>query len=371
MKNKIKLIILFSVASQTLFAQSNGQGSSRLTDSLSLVQFNLDTRGNLWKEKWDFTLPIDEWYGVVLNEYGRVFCIDLDGVPDCKSTKNGGNHLHGILPELDLPFLEHLFLSSNQIGGTLPAFSGSPYLLTLQLSGNRFEGSIPQLSSLKRLVKLDLEYNNLSGRIPVFEFPHLEALYLGHNNLYGYLPLLENCPNLKHLYINNNKLGGGLPQLFQMRQLEQLIFRNNFFEGALPEYFKLNELNILDGGNNRLEGCYAKSEYDGFSFFNMDGNRAEPCSMADLNIPQGFSPNGDGVNDLFEIDGLESIRAEGERVTLDVWDVNGVLVYHSDDYDGEWDGTLNGTGQPLLEGQYLYWLKSSLYSRKGSVFIKL
>jgi gliding motility-associated-like protein len=370
MTSKIRLIILLSIMSHVLYGQVNEE-HSRLTDSLNLVQLNLETRGDLWKVKWDFTKPIHEWYGIKLNEYGRVFCIDLDGVPDCKSTKNGGNHLHGNLPELDLPFLEHLFLSSNQISGELPTFSGSPYLLTLQLSGNKFEGDIPTFSFLQRLVKLDLEYNNLSGRIPVFEFPHLEALYLGHNNLYGYLPLFENCIHLKHLYINHNKLVGGLPQFFQMHELEQFIFHHNLFEGLLPEYFKLHELNVLNAGENKLEGYYAESEYDNFFSFNIEGNEIQSHSIVDLNIPQGFSPNGDGVNDFFEIDGLNEIKGEDENIGLDVWNTNGKLVYHSDDYNGEWDGTLNNSGQSLLEGLYVYWLKSKLYTHKGSVFIKL
>ncbi|WP_298608383.1 gliding motility-associated C-terminal domain-containing protein, partial [uncultured Spirosoma sp.] len=53
-------------------------------------------------------------------------------------------------------------------------------------------------------------------------------------------------------------------------------------------------------------------------------------------IPQGFSPNGDGINDRFVIRGVD-----GLTVSLQVYNRWGNLVYQNDDYQNDWDGKPN------------------------------
>ncbi|WP_211221716.1 gliding motility-associated C-terminal domain-containing protein [Spirosoma panaciterrae] len=53
-------------------------------------------------------------------------------------------------------------------------------------------------------------------------------------------------------------------------------------------------------------------------------------------IPQGFSPNGDGINDRFVIRGLN-----GLTVSLQVYNRWGNLVYQNEDYQNDWDGKPN------------------------------
>ena len=76
-------------------------------------------------------------------------------------------------------------------------------------------------------------------------------------------------------------------------------------------------------------------------------------------IPEGFSPNGDGVNDLFVIQG-----AQGLTVHLEVYNRWGHLVYKNDDYKNDWNGTANtgllqGDKQGLPDGTYFYVVKLS------------
>ena len=67
-----------------------------------------------------------------------------------------------------------------------------------------------------------------------------------------------------------------------------------------------------------------------FDFFTLDVTQ-QNC---DLTIPNVFTPNGDGVNDLFEILNLEYYQAE--MVIFNRW---GKKVYeHSDYYNNWWDG---------------------------------
>ena len=71
--------------------------------------------------------------------------------------------------------------------------------------------------------------------------------------------------------------------------------------------------------------------------------------LVDLFIPDGFSPNGDGINDNFEITHPISLKIEFE-----VYNRWGNLVYKSSDYQNNWDGRGIGNlfGQELPAGTY-------------------
>ncbi|MBC8053218.1 MAG: tandem-95 repeat protein [Sphingobacteriaceae bacterium] len=71
-----------------------------------------------------------------------------------------------------------------------------------------------------------------------------------------------------------------------------------------------------------------------------------------LYIPQGFSPNGDGVNDVFIIS-----NSLGKRIHLDVFNRWGNRVYKSSSYQNDWDGRCTEgiyLGQDLPVGTYYY-----------------
>lgn len=65
-------------------------------------------------------------------------------------------------------------------------------------------------------------------------------------------------------------------------------------------------------------------------------------------IPNTFTPNGDGINDKWEIKYLDSYR----DCTVDVFNRFGQHVYHSVGYNSAWNGTFNGN--PLPFGTYYY-----------------
>ncbi|MBJ6118433.1 gliding motility-associated C-terminal domain-containing protein [Pontibacter sp. BT310] len=66
-----------------------------------------------------------------------------------------------------------------------------------------------------------------------------------------------------------------------------------------------------------------------------------------LYVPSGFTPNGDGLNDLFEVKGK---RFEG--FSIRVISGLGQVVYSSEDRTSGWDGAFNGKPQPA--GIYAY-----------------
>jgi len=66
-------------------------------------------------------------------------------------------------------------------------------------------------------------------------------------------------------------------------------------------------------------------------------------------IPNTFTPNGDGINDVFVIP-----CGEGD-VQFNVYNRWGIEVYRSEGYLNDWDGMYKGS--PLPEGTYYYVLK--------------
>jgi gliding motility-associated-like protein len=76
---------------------------------------------------------------------------------------------------------------------------------------------------------------------------------------------------------------------------------------------------------------------------------------ANIFLPQGFSPNGDGKNDLLVFTGLEYFSPS----SLKVFNRYGTTVYQSDDYQNNWDGTDSNSHKPLPDGTYFYVLQLS------------
>lgn len=99
---------------------------------------------------------------------------------------------------------------------------------------------------------------------------------------------------------------------------------------------------------------------------------ADSCS---LDIIKGISPNGDGINDVFEIDGLQNLYPDFEMRIMDRW---GGLVFKYK-HNGSrtesatwWNGT-DMKGKAVQEGTYYYILDYNSGSKKSTkdwVFVK-
>jgi gliding motility-associated-like protein len=66
-----------------------------------------------------------------------------------------------------------------------------------------------------------------------------------------------------------------------------------------------------------------------------------------ISLPNGFSPNGDGVNDLFVIGGIAAYR----EAKLSIFNRWGNVVWSAESYANQWDGRSND-GQVLVEDTY-------------------
>jgi len=82
-------------------------------------------------------------------------------------------------------------------------------------------------------------------------------------------------------------------------------------------------------------------------------------------VPNAFSPNGDGVNDSWNISNLSAYPG----ATIDVFNRYGQLVFHSENYSRPWDGTYNGNVLPLATYYYVIDPKNKEKKISGSVTI--
>jgi gliding motility-associated-like protein len=100
------------------------------------------------------------------------------------------------------------------------------------------------------------------------------------------------------------------------------------------------------------QGCKARIYYNVYA------------KCGELNIPNAFSPNGDGVNDTWNISGLE----DDPSATIKVFNRYGLIVFSTTGKNPSWDGT-NGGALPV--GVY-YYVIATIHSAKpvqGSVTI--
>ena len=89
------------------------------------------------------------------------------------------------------------------------------------------------------------------------------------------------------------------------------------------------------------------------------------CSPSVVYIPNAFSPNGDGINDIFKV------RAAAlKNIHFEIYDRWGVKVYETNDINEGWDGTYKGQQAPVDTYGYYFTadcLQGGKLSLKGNV----
>jgi len=81
--------------------------------------------------------------------------------------------------------------------------------------------------------------------------------------------------------------------------------------------------------------------------------------------PNTFTPNGDGVNDVWEIKYLNDFPG----AVIEIYNTAGTLLYRSVGYSNPWDGKLNGQALPAGTYYYVIDLKQSNIKQKGFITI--
>lgn len=82
-------------------------------------------------------------------------------------------------------------------------------------------------------------------------------------------------------------------------------------------------------------------------------------------VPTGFTPDGDGLNDIWNIPALGAFG----NFDLSVFNKYGQLVFYNKDINRPWDGKYNGLPQPSGVYVYIIKMKESGVLLKGTVQI--
>jgi gliding motility-associated-like protein len=164
-------------------------------------------------------------------------------------------------------------------------------------------------------------------------------------------------------YLSTDADGDGIPDATESGITDACVDMPRDTNGnGTPDYRDLDS-----------DGDGVPDSQEGTSDCDNDGipNYIDPfddCSDR-LNVPSTFSPNGDGVNDYWVIQGVTDFP-DSELSVFNRW---GNLVYQKAPYDNSWDGRASSSvfgSDELPEGTYYYILKMDGELYKGSVYIK-
>ncbi|OKS87531.1 Ig-like domain-containing protein [Mucilaginibacter polytrichastri] len=177
--------------------------------------------------------------------------------------------------------------------------------------------------------------------------------------------VVKSIRTLGKLTVNNSYNGNG--------NTEMLASANQLFVGQVEEIELVVNVTVLSGGTtyqNRATASGTSITGTSTTDQSTDGLKPDVTTAGDVSssvptpvelkrpnefIPQGFSPNGDGVHDTFVIENVS-----GRRVSLEFYNRWGNLVYRNGDYKNDWGGKCNQgihIGEDLPEGTYYYIVK--------------
>lgn len=102
---------------------------------------------------------------------------------------------------------------------------------------------------------------------------------------------------------------------------------------------------------NTLTGCYVVKSFDPVGNVSLPSNEVCVSDCPDYKLPNAFTPNGDGQNDIY----TPIIPYSGvTRVEMKIFNRWGNLVHETTDPNISWDGTDIKTGKALPTAVYYY-----------------
>jgi gliding motility-associated-like protein len=225
----------------------------------------------------------------------------------------------------------------------------------------------------------------MNGRTHIIETPLIavdDYFYLKVNELRSDFNVLENDillegvdlvpENIKIKLLDEKDIIAGGPvynRPIGMATIDDLGFLTY---SKLPSFYGIDSLTY------RITNTEIPGRSDEAKVYIMVGN--ETFEDFSFLLPNAFSPNGDGINDYFVIDGL----GDTETSMLEVFNRWGTIVYRSkgNNYKNDWDGKTNlkafiSVGDELPSGTYYYIFKvkkninGSIVSKEFKGFVEL
>jgi len=157
----------------------------------------------------------------------------------------------------------------------------------------------------------------------------------------------------------------------------KLYYKNSLADDYMELYTSGDDedTTFIHNLTNSIAGCYTVIAVDSFNNYSEISNEVcidiDSCEV--YRLPNVFTPNGDGFNDLFIPYPYDFV----EKVDMRIFNRWGGLVYKTDNPDINWDGKNIMTGEDSSDGVYFYvcqvfeWRLEGLVARelRGSVTI--
>ena len=282
----------------------------------------------------------------------------------------------GHIPDFqNLPKLETFYCNENNLTGNIPDFQNLVNLKAFLCFHNQLSGDIPDFSgNCPDLRNLDLEYNQFTFEDILPNLQSNEQLTNG-NAIYSY-DSLSYAPQDSIFTDTLITISEGEPLTIDL-EIDEMLSSNQYF------WFKDGQpYDTIMGDNNLTFENIALSDAGDYWVHVTNENAPEltlesykisiqvessTSTLQDCleeieeNLPNGFTPDGDGINDLF--DPLGNFASNGclqspgnARLTIiSRWNE---IVYEPDAYQ-PWDGRFSN-GQLVPQGVYYYILRFEL-----------
>ncbi len=249
-----------------------------------------------------------------------------------------------------------LFQYDNNV--LLPMLADANYLFTRRNNLLEQNGSLP------------LDLNAAGGQVTLMG-PLADPLVSGETVAFRFTDdcMREITTNaVEPVYLTANEFFPGQNQLNWTPLINGLdgditydVFRADAGMMLVPLASGLTDLSFLD--NSPVQGggevCYkvrARFQPAGAApteTFVFSSNRACVTPVPEVFLPNAFSPNGDGINDVFRpFFSPLPVEADYELLIFDRW---GALLFETNDPSAGWDGMFNGQRMPI--GVYVFTLR--------------
>ncbi|MFO7671314.1 MAG: gliding motility-associated C-terminal domain-containing protein [Bacteroidales bacterium] len=120
--------------------------------------------------------------------------------------------------------------------------------------------------------------------------------------------------------------------------------------GEIAQFEGRNDTAYNHFTESSLTGCYYVTAVDSFANESAPSVRLCLDECSNYLLPNVFSPNNDGINDLF----LPLMTSFVEKVDMKIFNRWGALVFETEDPKINWDGKISGTNQLVSTGVYYY-----------------
>lgn len=119
----------------------------------------------------------------------------------------------------------------------------------------------------------------------------------------------------------------------------------------IRSFYDINDTSLLLEDLESVAGCYAITAIDSFNNESPQSKRVCVDNCPIYELPNVFTPGGDGYNDLFTPIYPYRYIKDIEIIIFNRW---GQIMFESNDPDIEWDGKRMDTGNQVPDGVYFY-----------------